>query len=194
MWTLWKMIIVKVYLSCRIIARMNFSAEQYYLKKLYKSFSKTTFWKKKLDKFSFTCHKTSFRHYPPLFGRTKTMLEIVWRYAAQYSGYFLEICFRKHAGESGDWLEIGWRWSGDWFEFFWRFAFKEYTLFFISTAIFWPRLICCLGIMKKKAQNFLNCCLVIYSGQNQKMILNGKDCTWLFICFSERHTQSFYIV
>ena len=24
--------------------------------------------------------------------------------------------------------------------------------------------------MKKKAQNLLNCCLVIYSGQNQKMI------------------------
>ena len=37
----------------------------------------------------------------------------------------------------------------------------SYTLFFISTAIFWPRLIFCLGIMKKKAQNMLNCCLVI---------------------------------
>ena len=46
-----------------------------------------------------------------------------------------------------------------------------YTLFFISTAIFWPRLICCcLGIMKKKAQN---CCLVIYSGQNQKIFASN---------------------
>ena len=55
-----------------------------------------------------------------------------------------------------------------------KFEVQHYTLFFISTAIFWPRLICCLGITKKKAQNLLNCCLVIYSRQNQKMIFGPK--------------------
>ena len=71
-------------------------------------------------------------------------------------------------------------------------ASMKYTLFFISTAIFWPRLICCLGIMKKKAQNLPNCCLVIYSGQNQKMIFASNlilNCIALYIGYWTRKNR-----
>ena len=69
---------------------------------------------------------------------------------------------------------------------------KVHAFFFISTAIFWPRLICCLGIMKEKAQNLLNCCLVIYSGQNQKndicQQLNSYKKERVSLCTEESET------